>query len=350
MLSKICFIIAGGISCLWLLAPALRQRYIVPGESFHDNFTEEELILSETVGSQEDCPSTTALCPAFLLIGERKCGTSSLFHYLLQHPSVLPPKKKEIGYFDKSDGKKGLHLEHYLESNFPSRQGTAEVCMSMVELMEDGTVQGIAPLCKPRHEGVAYVTGEATATYLARAEPQVVAQALPHARLVVILRCPVRRAVSHHAMHLRFKSEGRKARQKVGPLADCLDRELGAWASGKCRSPACAQYLGPGVYVRPLRRWRGAFGRNAGPAVLFTEEMEAASASARALAAFLEPVFRHMCVLPLPHTRLWAHLAGPLPLGSPIASTSRFAAASLDPPPRLALSPPPFPVEQVGFT
>lgn len=34
------------------------------------------------------CSSAGAMCPTFLLIGERKCGTSSLFHYLLQHPQV----------------------------------------------------------------------------------------------------------------------------------------------------------------------------------------------------------------------------------------------------------------------
>ena len=40
------------------------------------------------------------LCrPGFLIIGQGKCGTSSLYYYLAGHPRVLPAKKKQIHYF-----------------------------------------------------------------------------------------------------------------------------------------------------------------------------------------------------------------------------------------------------------
>jgi hypothetical protein len=40
------------------------------------------------------------LCrPGFLIIGAGKCGTSSLYHYLTDHPRVLPAIKKQIHYF-----------------------------------------------------------------------------------------------------------------------------------------------------------------------------------------------------------------------------------------------------------
>ena len=40
------------------------------------------------------------LCrPGFLIIGAGKCGTSSLYHYLVDHPRVLPAKTKQIHYF-----------------------------------------------------------------------------------------------------------------------------------------------------------------------------------------------------------------------------------------------------------
>ena len=40
------------------------------------------------------------LCrPGFLIIGAGKCGTSSLYHYLVGHPRVLPAKTKQIHYF-----------------------------------------------------------------------------------------------------------------------------------------------------------------------------------------------------------------------------------------------------------
>eukprot|EP00934_Nitzschia_sp_Nitz4_P005299 Nitzschia sp. Nitz4//scaffold257_size48314//12704//14368//NITZ4_007087-RA/size48314-processed-gene-0.42-mRNA-1//-1//CDS//3329544442//5289//frame0 len=46
--------------------------------------------------------------PGFLIIGAGKCGTSSLYHYLLGHPRVAPAYSKQIHYFtyhlDKSMG------------------------------------------------------------------------------------------------------------------------------------------------------------------------------------------------------------------------------------------------------
>ena len=37
--------------------------------------------------------------PGFLIIGQGKCGTSSLYHYLIGHPRVLPAIEKQIQYF-----------------------------------------------------------------------------------------------------------------------------------------------------------------------------------------------------------------------------------------------------------
>ena len=53
----------------------------------------------------ETCPalpdpvgSPARLVPSILLIGERKCGSTSLARYLGLHSHVLPPKVKEPGY------------------------------------------------------------------------------------------------------------------------------------------------------------------------------------------------------------------------------------------------------------
>ena len=39
------------------------------------------------------------LCPCLLILGAGKCGTSSLYHYLLGHPRVVPAYEKQIHYF-----------------------------------------------------------------------------------------------------------------------------------------------------------------------------------------------------------------------------------------------------------
>jgi hypothetical protein len=45
--------------------------------------------------------------PGFLIIGAGKCGTSSLYQYLVSHPRVLPASTKQIHYFRVS------FLEHW---------------------------------------------------------------------------------------------------------------------------------------------------------------------------------------------------------------------------------------------
>jgi hypothetical protein len=48
----------------------------------------------------EDITTYSNFCrPGFLIIGQGKCGTSSLYHYLVEHPRVLPASEKQIHYF-----------------------------------------------------------------------------------------------------------------------------------------------------------------------------------------------------------------------------------------------------------
>lgn len=55
---------------------------------------------------KSDKPSVDNCCrPGFLIIGQGKCGTSSLYHYLVGHPRVVPASEKQIHYFKVS----GLH-------------------------------------------------------------------------------------------------------------------------------------------------------------------------------------------------------------------------------------------------
>ena len=39
--------------------------------------------------------------PDFFIVGAPKCGTTSMFHYLRQHPQIFMPDNKEPHYFGK---------------------------------------------------------------------------------------------------------------------------------------------------------------------------------------------------------------------------------------------------------
>jgi hypothetical protein len=69
--------------------------------------------------SSDRLEDLAGLCrPGFLIIGQGKCGTSSLYHYITGHPRVLPAKQKQIDYFRYQQGSMPRLSWYY--SNFPS--------------------------------------------------------------------------------------------------------------------------------------------------------------------------------------------------------------------------------------
>lgn len=54
--------------------------------------------VSRTVGR---LTAGSRMVPGFLIVGAQRCGTTSLFKTLSQHPGVLPPAyHKGVHYFD----------------------------------------------------------------------------------------------------------------------------------------------------------------------------------------------------------------------------------------------------------
>lgn len=111
----------------------------------------------------------------FMLIGVQKGGTTALAQFLAQHPQVYLPAAKELHLFDDGD--------------WPGVQSVAQVNASYRALMPD-------------HAGQPLV-GEATPSYLWL--PRVVedlARYNPALKLIVLLREPCARALSHYRMEV----------------------------------------------------------------------------------------------------------------------------------------------------
>src|SRR5690348_1015601 len=118
--------------------------------------------------------SPLRLLPDFLIIGTQRGGTTSLYHYLQAHPCIGPASTKEVHFFDMRFHK-GLA---WYRGHFPSR---------------------IDQYAVEQAHGHSLVTGEATALYLFHPHaPKRVAEALPSVKLIVLLRNPVNRALSHY--------------------------------------------------------------------------------------------------------------------------------------------------------
>lgn len=194
------------------------------------------------------------LLPSFFIIGERKCGTSSLFRYLVAHPDVLPGKLKEPDFFRHSPDYIHKHWKEYT-ALFPEADGAAPVVLRWPELDAHGRLYE-EEVWYERQPGHRYITGEASANTLEMGQPEVVRAMLPEVKLIVLVREPVARTFSHYRMYRRFQAEGRPLGFRVGRFEEDVRREMEAVRAGREPGPL----LGPSLYVRHLKRWLDVFG------------------------------------------------------------------------------------------
>lgn len=117
--------------------------------------------------------------PDFLILGAMRSGTTSMYRYLAEHPSVFMAPK-ELQYFTEHFGRG----PDWYQSQFAAAAGT--------------------------------ITGEATADYFARASAMGrIAEFAPHAKLIVSLRNPVDRAWSHYLLLRERGVEARSFREAI---------------------------------------------------------------------------------------------------------------------------------------
>jgi hypothetical protein len=121
--------------------------------------------------------------PDFVVIGTQKGGTSYFYRLLTKHPLVKRAAAKELHFFD---------------NEFVEGVGWYRRCFS------EGK----------RVDGHRTITGEASPSYLFDPQvPERMAQVIPDARLIALLRNPVDRAYSHYQMEVRRGKEARTFEQ-----------------------------------------------------------------------------------------------------------------------------------------
>jgi hypothetical protein len=182
-----------------------------------------------------------------MIIGERKCGTSSLYRYLVSHPRVLPCKVKETHFFSNAPQYVREHFEEYLRF-FPD-DADSEATGEWIELDESDRIEH-SQLRVPIEPDVEYITGEASANVLATVDARLLYEHLPDLKLIVLVRDPVERAFSHFAMHQRYKAEGRKWFWLLRSMRPTFAAE---WVVS--RLGLDGPYLGPGRYLENIERW-----------------------------------------------------------------------------------------------
>ncbi len=171
--------------------------------------------------------------PDFLIIGAQKCGTTSLYVYLNQHPQILPAAQKELHFFDLNYAQ---GIDWYL-SQFPTKN-------------EEKTT----------------LTGESSPYYIFHPwVPQRVKQLFPNIKLIVLLRDPVERTWSHYHHEVRWGFETLDFEAAIDSEAERLNGELEKLRADPNYYSFNHQhytYLSRGIYVEQVQAWLELFPRN----------------------------------------------------------------------------------------
>ena len=170
--------------------------------------------------------------PDFLVLGAQKAGTTALYEYLRRHPQISGPSWKEVSFFDRH----WARGESWYRGNFPNVART-----------------------RGKH------VGEASPSYVFHPlAPQRVQEVVPEARLIVLVRNPVDRALS------QYNHEVALGREPL-PFEEALDAEEERLRGEQERMAADPRYFSRewwshtykarGRYAEQVERWLAVFPR-----------------------------------------------------------------------------------------
>jgi len=184
--------------------------------------------------------------PNFVVIGAPKCGTTSLFYYLKQHPDIYLPVRKELHFFSFP------LLESH--SNGPGdKEILSSLCASWDEYKHHYLdVQNEAAI------------GEVSPSYLFYAEAgQRIKSRLGGVRIIAILRDPIEKALSQYMHMVRDRRETLSFYDALMAEPERRARDWGdIW-----------MYAESSLYVDKLNHYFSAFGRENVRIILLEEFM-----------------------------------------------------------------------------
>jgi Sulfotransferase domain len=182
--------------------------------------------------------------PDFIIIGAKRGGTTSLYNYLLEHPSIRPlfPGRQHIKgvHFYDSNYARGLR---WYRSHFPLQAGQRHLAR---------------PDLSPA------IAGEASPYYLFHPlAAERLARDFPGVRIIVSLRDPIERAYSHYKEAVYHGRETLSFEAALEAEDERLRGEAERIAEPGCLSVTHEHlsYLAQSRYLEMLPRWFSQFPR-----------------------------------------------------------------------------------------
>jgi hypothetical protein len=178
--------------------------------------------------------SQIRLLPDFIIIGTQRGGTTSLYYYLTAQPGIVRALMKEVHFFDD-------HFEEGL--NWYRAQFPSSLQKHYAEWIRKGH----------------FLTGESSPYYLFYPPaPKRIAEVVPNAKLIVLLRNPVDRAYSHHWL---VTLEGKEKLTFADAIACEEERLAGEHEKIVANEHYVSfnhrhySYLARGIYLDQLQHW-----------------------------------------------------------------------------------------------
>lgn len=194
--------------------------------------------------------------PDFFLVGAPKSGTTSLFRYLIQHPSVFVPVKETQFFADYPSARRRSDLDEYL---------------ALYEGCPEGSRSGDLSTW---HLPSVHAAGKIHALN-------------PAARIAMILRNPIDRAYSHYW----YKRRAYRAGVEHEPLRETLSFEEALEAEDRRIREGWGvgfQYVAAGLYSEQVLRYLRTFPTERVRVYLFEDLVQDPDRLCRDFFAFLE--------------------------------------------------------------
>lgn len=171
--------------------------------------------------------------PNFILVGFGKCGSTSLYNYIAQHPNILPALEKEVRFFNRIEQifhNKAENINWYL-SHFAPVPKTGE-----------------------------FITGDGSPGYIVNpGVEQKVFDYFPNVKLIVIVRHPVNRSISHYHHRVRTGFENRSIEEVFNSELSLLENLDSPELVCKEAIASSNSYLKASLYICHLERWMNLF-------------------------------------------------------------------------------------------
>jgi len=171
--------------------------------------------------------------PDFFIIGAARSGTTSLYEYLIQHPSIESCVVKQLHYFDQYHDRG----TKWYQANFPLK--TKKFYSEKILKKK-------------------FITGEATPYYLQNPNaPKRIFELIPNAKIIVLLRNPIDRAYSHYQRRVSDEVTTQEETRIKGEMEKMEKNEN--YFSYKYHQ---LSYISAGLYLQHLKRWMVVFPKN----------------------------------------------------------------------------------------